>query len=260
MKIQGSVAVVTGAASGIGKALCRGLSDAGAEAVVVSDVNESGAEVVAAEIGENAVAVPADVSDESSVQQLASTAIEKFGRIDLFCSNAGVSIAGGFEEPDWVWQRSMAVNLMAHVYAARAVIPPMLDAGRGYLLQTSSAAGVLTAFGAAAYAASKHAAVAFAEYLAIHYGDRGIGVSCLCPQAVDTPMLSSSVEDDLLATLKSLSEVLQPEDVAMQAIAGIEAELLHIFPHRGTHDSFIHRAQQPDRWVSEMRQVLTSAG
>jgi NAD(P)-dependent dehydrogenase (short-subunit alcohol dehydrogenase family) len=253
MKVEGSVAVVTGAASGIGKALSEKLRDAGARAVVVSDIDGSGAEKVAAGLGDIAVAVETDVAHESSVRALASVAMEQFGRIDLFCSNAGITVTGGYEAPDADWRRAMDVNLMAHVYAARAVLPSMLEAGRGHLLQTLSAAGMLTAFGAAPYAVSKHAAVAFAEYLAVHYGSQGVGVSCLCPQAVNTPTLTASVNHESLAVLKSISEVLEPDQVANAAVAGIEANQLHIFPHSDTADSYRRRADNPDQWAAEMR-------
>jgi NAD(P)-dependent dehydrogenase (short-subunit alcohol dehydrogenase family) len=257
MKVKGSVAVVTGAASGIGKALSEKLRDAGALAVVVSDIDGSGVEKVAAELGDVAVAVETDVAHEASVRALASVAMEQFGRIDLFCSNAGITVTGGYEAPDADWRRAMDVNLMAHVYAARAVLPSMLEAGRGHLLQTLSAAGVLTAFGAAPYTVSKHAAVAFAEYLAVHYGSQGVGVSCLCPQAVNTPTLTASVNhDESLAVLKSISEVLEPGQVANTAVAGIEANQLYIFPHSDTADSYRRRADNPDHWAAEMRALL----
>ncbi|WP_433260134.1 SDR family oxidoreductase [Actinosynnema sp. CS-041913] len=254
MKIEGSVAVVTGAASGIGKALAEKLRDAGARGVVVSDLDGDGAEEVASALGDGAMAVRADVADESAVEELVAVTRERFGAIDLFVSNAGLTVIGGFEAPDDDWRRAIDVNLMAHVYAARAVLPAMLEAGRGHLLQTIAAAGVLTAFGAAPYTVAKHGAVAFAEHLAVQYGDRGIGVSCLLPQAVNTPMLTASVTDhEELAVLKSFSTVLEPEQVADIALAGVEANRIHIYPHPEAADSFRLRAQDPDRWVADMR-------
>jgi NAD(P)-dependent dehydrogenase (short-subunit alcohol dehydrogenase family) len=204
MKIDGSVAVVTGAASGIGKALAGKLRDAGARAVVVADIDGAGAEQVAASLGAGALAARTDVADEASVQELVALTRDRFGGVDLFVSNAGLTVTGGFEASDDDWRRAIEVNLMAHVYAARAVLPAMLEAGRGHLLQTIAAAGVLTAFGAAPYTVAKHGAVAFAEHLAVQYGGRGIGVSCLLPQAVNTPMLAASVsQHEELAVLRS---------------------------------------------------------
>jgi NAD(P)-dependent dehydrogenase (short-subunit alcohol dehydrogenase family) len=257
MKIDGCSAIVTGAASGIGKALAEQLNRAGARAVVVADLDLEGAEKVAAALGDNAMAVQTDVADESSIQELVAVTRERFGAIDLFASNAGLTVTGGFEVPDADWRRAIDVNLMAHVYAARAVLPAMLEAGRGHLLQTMAAAGVLTAFGTAPYTVAKQGAVAFAEYLAVHYGDRGIGVSCLLPQAVNTPLLAASVSSsEELALLKSLSEVLEPEQVAKMALAGVEANRIHIFTHSDSAGSFRRRANDADQWVAEMRAQL----
>jgi NAD(P)-dependent dehydrogenase (short-subunit alcohol dehydrogenase family) len=261
MKIEGSVAVVTGAASGIGRALAEKLREAGARAVVVADIDAEGAEQVAASLGEGAMAVPTDVADEAAVHELVARTRRRFGHVDLFVSNAGLTVAGGFEAPDDDWRRAIDVNLMAHVYAARAVVPAMLDAGSGHLLQTIAAAGVLTAFGVGPYTVAKHGAVAFAEYLAVQYGDRGLGVSCLLPQAVNTPMLAASVSrHEDLAVLRSFSDVLEPEQVAEIALAGVEANRIHIYPHPEAADSFRRRAQDPDRWVAEMRALRAGRG
>lgn len=261
MKIEGSVAVVTGGASGIGKALAEKLHEAGARAVVVADLDANGAEKVAASIGDGALAVRTDVADEDSVRRLVARTRERFGEVDLFVSNAGLTVTGGFEASDEDWRRAIEVNLMAHVYAARAVLPAMLEAGRGHLLQTIAACGVLTAFGAAPYAVAKQGAVAFAEYLAIRYGEQGIGVSCLLPQAVNTPMLTASVRDHKeLAALKSFSTVLEPEEVAAIALEGVEANRIHIYPHPEAADSFRRRAADPDAWVAEMRALAGRRG
>ena len=190
MKLRDKVAVVTGGASGIGRALCRRFAAEGARGVVVADVDAAGATTVAEEI--RGLAVRADVSREDDVIELIKRATAAYGAIDLFCSNAGIALEGGVETPDNDWQRIWDVNVMAHVYAARAVLPGMLARGGGYLLQTASAAGLLTQIGSAPYAVTKHAAVAFAEWLAITYGDRGIRVSCLCPQGVRTNMLAEA--------------------------------------------------------------------
>ena len=261
MKIQDSVAVVTGGASGIGKALAEKLSAAGARGVVVADLDLAGAERVAASLGGTGLAVRTDVADEDSVRRLVAATLDRFGPIDLFVSNAGLTVTGDFGASNEDWRRAIEVNLMAHVYAARAVVPGMLENGGGHLLQTIAAAGVLTAFGAGPYTVAKHGAVAFAEYLAVHYGEQGLGVSCLMPQAVNTPMLTASVSDHKeLAVLRSFSNVLEPEQVADIALAGIEANQIHIYPHPEAIDSFRLRAQDPDKWVAEMRAMRAGRG
>src|SRR5579862_3221849 len=201
MNLKDKVAVVTGGASGIGRALCRRFAAEGARGVVVADVDAAGAEKVAHEVG--GLAVRVDVSREGDLVELAARATAAYGAIDLFCSNAGIILEGGVETSDSEWQRIWGINFMAHVYAARAVLPGMLARGEGYLLQTASAAGLLTQIGSAPYAVTKHAAVAFAEWLAVTYGDRGIRVSCLCPQGVRTKMLMG---DNLSATDSFLFE------------------------------------------------------
>ena len=178
MEVKGCVAVVTGGASGIGRALCRRFAAEGAQGIVVADVNEAGAAAVAAEV--KGLAVRCDVGEERQIVDLVRRAEEAFDRIDLFCSNAGIATQGGAEASDDDWQRNWQVNLMSHVYAARAVLPGMLKRGRGYLLHTASAAGLLTEMGSAPYSVTKHAAVAFAEWLSIQHRDEGVGVSCLC--------------------------------------------------------------------------------
>ena len=188
MKLEGKVVVVTGGANGIGSALSRRFAAEGAAGVVVADMDVAGAEKVAAEIG--GLAVKTDVSRDVDVQGLVEQATAAYGRIDLFCSNAGIGgFVGGTEVPNDEWQRIWEINVMAHVYAARAVLPAMLARGEGYLLQTVSAAGLLTQIGSAPYSVTKHAAMAFAEWLSITYGDAGITVSALCPQGVRTRML-----------------------------------------------------------------------
>src|SRR5437764_1684038 len=189
MQIQDRVVVVTGGANGIGQALCRAFAAEGARAVVVADIDEQGALRVAAEI--KGTAVITNVGKESDVQRLVQQATQQFGQIDIFCSNAGVGVQGGPEASDTDWQRSWDVNMMAHIYAARAVLPQMLARKEGYLVQTVSAAGLLTSLGSAPYAVTKHAALGFAEWLAITYGDQGIRVSALCPQGVLTNMLKA---------------------------------------------------------------------
>jgi NAD(P)-dependent dehydrogenase (short-subunit alcohol dehydrogenase family) len=185
--------VVTGAGSGIGRALAQRLAAEGARGVVVADLDEAAGAAGAAEI--DGLAVGVDVSSEDSIKELVARSVEAFGPIDLFCSNAGVpGPGGGPEASNEEWQRTWEINTMAHIWAARAVLPGMLARGEGYLLSTASAAGLLTQVGAMAYSVTKHAAVAVAEWLAITYGDAGIKVSCLCPQGVRTPMLDAALE------------------------------------------------------------------
>src|SRR2546429_6924018 len=187
MKLRDKVVVVTGGANGIGRALCRRFAAEGARGVIVADAEAEAAAAVAGEIG--GIAVETDVRREEDLAKAVARATETYGRIDLFCSNAGVWTPGGAEASDDDWQRIWEINVRAHIYAARAVLPAMLARGSGYLLQTASAAGLLTQIGSAPYAVTKHAALALAEWLSITYGDKGIGVSGVCPQGVRTKML-----------------------------------------------------------------------
>lgn len=248
MDIAGKVVVVTGGASGIGRALCRRFAKEGAEAVVVADRDATGAQEVAAECG--GVPFTVDVAVETQVQALVSAVIARFGRIDAFCSNAGIAVDGGPETADGEWQRIWGVNLMAHVYAARAVLPGMLQKGGGYLLQTASAAGLLSQIGSAPYAVTKHAAVAFAEWLSITYGDRGIVVSCLCPQGVLTNMLNASSGPAFL-----LTGAIAPEVVADAVVSGMRAEQFLILPHPEVKTYFERKASDYDRWIRGMRRL-----
>jgi NAD(P)-dependent dehydrogenase (short-subunit alcohol dehydrogenase family) len=250
MLIKDKVVVVTGGANGIGLALCRRFASEGASAVVVAD-REAAAEEVAREIG--GLSVLADVGREDDVARLVSVTLEAFGRIDLFCSNAGVSVRGSFETiTDADWQHIWKVNVMAHVHAARLVLPAMLAAGQGYLLQTASAAGLLTQIGGAPYAVTKHAAVAFAEWLSITYGDRGIKVSCLCPQGVRTRMLEGAPGE----THALLDEgAIEPAAVAEVVVAGLADERFLILPHPEVAEYVRRKANDPDRWIRGMRRL-----
>jgi NAD(P)-dependent dehydrogenase (short-subunit alcohol dehydrogenase family) len=250
MNIEGKVVVVTGGGSGIGRALCRRFAGDGARAVVVVD-REPSAQDVATEVG--GLAVVADVGVESEVLHVVKRVLDVYGGIDLFCSNAGIGGgSGGIDTLDAEWQRIWHVNVMAHIYAARAVLPSMLAAGRGYLLHTASAAGLLTQIGSAPYAVTKHAAVAFAEWLAITYGERGITVSCLCPQGVRTPML-----DGASAAVRELlgGSALEPEAVAEAVIAGLADERFLILPHPEVAGYVQRKAADYDRWLRGMRRL-----
>ncbi|MDX2034826.1 MAG: SDR family oxidoreductase [Blastocatellia bacterium] len=252
MNLQNKVVVVTGGANGIGRALCRRFAAEGARAVVVSDLDEAGAAGVAAEIG--GLAVRTDVGNEADIVELVRRTNEACGPIDLFVSNAGIGGVPGFEEvSNQAWQQIWDVNVMAHIFAARAVLPQMLERGSGYLLNTASAAGLLTQIGSAPYSVTKHAAVSFAEWLAITYGDRGIGVSCLCPQGVRTNMLRDAAENGPSAFL--LEHAIDPEDVAEAVIQTLAAEKFLVLPHPEVARFFQNKASDYDRWIRGMRKL-----
>lgn len=255
MKLAGKVAVVTGGASGIGRAMCRRFAAEGARAVVVADLNGAAAEAVAGEIG--GVALEVNVARESDVARLVREAGAKFGAIDLFCANAGIMVEGGPEASDADWQRIWEINVMAHVFAARAVLPGMLVRGEGYLLQTVSAAGLLTLIGSAPYSVTKHAALGFAEWLAITYGDRGIKVSVICPQGVRTAMLVDS--DTGPANFLKVTAV-KPEDVAEVVVRGLAEERFLILPHPEVAEYFRHKAGDYERWLRGMRKLQEGMG
>jgi len=254
MDIQGKVVVVTGGASGIGAAMSRAFHEAGARAVVVADRDADGAAAVAAGIGGTAITV--DVAQESDIRRLVDEATSLHGRIDVFCSNAGIALSGGVDAPDADWQRIMDINLMAHIYAARAVLPQMLERGEGYLVQTASAAGLLTHPESALYAVSKHAAVSLAEWLAIQYGDRGIRVSCLCPQGVRTPMLLGA--DGQRKTFLNDGSV-SAEQVAEDVLQAMAEERFLILPHPEVAEFMQRKAGDVDRWLGGMRRLRAKA-
>ncbi len=254
MEIQGKVVVVTGGANGIGRALCLRFAREGARAVIVADIDAQGISRVADEI--NGVASRCDVSHESEVQALVAMATEKFGQIDLFCSNAGIGAAGGPEACDRDWQRSWDINVMAHVYAARAVLPKMLARKEGYLLQTVSAAGLLTQIGSAPYSVTKHAALGFAEWLAITYGDQGIRVSALCPQGVKTDML---LKAQFAGSAFLLEGALDPDQVADDVVKGIAEERFLILPHPEAAKYFQNKANDYERWIRGMRKLMRNS-
>jgi len=247
------VVVVTGGGTGIGRALCRRCATEGAKAVVVADMNGAAAEAVAREIGGSARR--ADVASEADVVNLVVRVQKQFGRIDLFCSNAGIAVDGDEHTPDAEWERCWDVNVMAHVYAARAVLPGMLARGDGYLLQTVSAAGLLTHIQSASYAVTKHASLAFAEWLSIAYGDRGIRVSALCPQGVKTDMLRRATEGGRSFLLDS---ALEPEQVADEVVKGLADERFLILPHPEVAEYFKRRANDHDRWLRGMRRLRSN--
>lgn len=254
MHLQDKVIVVTGGASGIGRALCRRFAREGARGIVVADRNSDAAQHVANEIGGLAIAV--DVAVESQVQSLVKATHDALGPIDLFCSNAGISIMGGAETSDADWERIWKVNLLSHVYAARAVLPGMIARGQGYLLQTASAAGLLTQIGSAPYSVTKHAAVGFAEWLAIAHYRQGIRVSCLCPQGVHTPMLEE-VTGPIREQLEA--NAISPDDVAEAVVIGLAEERFLILPHPDVLEYFRRKATDYDRWLRGMRRLQADA-
>ena len=257
MDLAGRHVVVTGAGSGIGRACAVRFAAEGAR-VVVSDLDSAKAETVAAEIG--GVAVGADVSAEAEIVALIAEAERHHGPIDLFFSNAGVpGPPGGPEAPDTELELTWQVNVMAHVWAARALVPGWVQRGEGYLLSTASAAGLLTQVSALGYSMTKHAAVAVAEWLAITYRDAGIRVSCLCPQAVRTPMLDVALEDPVGAAPLLAGGLLEPEQVADVVVAGIADERFLILPHEDVAQHLALKGAQPERWLNGMRRLVRQA-
>jgi NAD(P)-dependent dehydrogenase (short-subunit alcohol dehydrogenase family) len=269
MDISGKVAVVTGGASGAGQALALGLAARGAAGVVVCDIDAAGAAKAASEIeaaGGQALAVAADMTQEADVQALVARAEETFGPIGLFFSNAGIIVAGGEEASDDAWSKIWAINVHSHVYVARAILPGMLARGEGYLVVTASAAGLLTQLGSAPYAVTKHAAVAFAEWLSITYGDRGIRVSALCPQAFSSNLFATSRREAGAGALPeagaaggsaqaAVDGVLTSEQVAECALDGIASEQFLMLPHPDVATYEQRRTADRDRWIRGMRRM-----
>ncbi len=268
MQINGAVAVVTGGASGIGAALVSQLAREGVRSVTVADLDAAAAREVAEQVGAEVEGVAVrhagcDVTDESQVRHLVARVEQLDGNIDLFCANAGVATGQGIHAPDDVWRRAIDVNVMAHVYAARALVPGWCERGRGHLLITASAAGLLTNLGDAPYSVSKHAAVAFAEWVAITYGDDGVGVSCLCPQGVRTPLLfgdGSSVDGGLAARVVKAQRILEPQEVARVTLAGLAQDRFLILPHEEVAVYEQARAADRERWLRSLRRLQARLG
>jgi NAD(P)-dependent dehydrogenase (short-subunit alcohol dehydrogenase family) len=243
--------VVTGAGRGIGAAMCRQFAAAGAELVVVSDRDEEAAMSVASGLGTAGWAVRCDVAVESEVQGLVTQVLERVGRIDIFCSNAGITVKGGVEATNAEWQRMWDVNVMSRIYAARAVVPGMLQQGRGYFVQTASAAGLLTEIGSASYSVTKHADLALAEWLSVCYGREGIRVSCVCPLGVETDMLDG---DDPVHRYLHLHSI-TADAAAAEILRGIESETFLILPHPEVLEFYRLKGENYDRWLRGMQRL-----
>lgn len=288
MEIKGRVVVVTGGASGIGRSLCLAFARAGAKAVAVADLDRAGAAAVAKEVeaaGAAGAGVRCDVSVEADVRDLVRVAEERFGPVDVFCANAGILVLGGIDAPDAAWDRAWSINVKSHLYAARAVIPGMVERGEGYLVHTASAAGLLTQLGAAPYSVSKHAVVSFAEWLSITYGDAGVHVSCLCPQGVATnlgetsravlagrephtepaappPATAEAVAGEGLGTREAggvhqaaRDGIASPDAVAALVLDAIRDERFLILPHPEVETYERRRADDRERWLKGMRRA-----
>jgi NAD(P)-dependent dehydrogenase (short-subunit alcohol dehydrogenase family) len=262
MELEGKVAVVTGGAGGIGRALAHRFVEEGARGVLVADLR--GTAEVAAGIGDRVAGFDGDVSEEATVRALVARAEETFGPVDLFCANAGVAVGIGLEDDEAVWDLAFGVNIRSHIYAARALVPGWTERGGGYFLTTASAAGMLTQIGSAPYAVTKHAAVAFAEWLSVTYGSAGIRVSCLCPMGVNTPLLGADAhdrsDDQQMATraVTAAGAVLEPEQVADAVVAALREERFLVLPHPEVLEFFRRKADDYDRWLRGMRRLQAS--
>ncbi|GAB1266533.1 SDR family oxidoreductase [Aurantivibrio infirmus] len=253
MKIQGKTVVVTGGASGIGRGLVRRFKEEGAANIVIADINSDELNEFADEVG--ATPYVCDVSDEEQVKNLVRMTEEIFGHIDLFCGNAGILSKGGVEASNETWEKTWAVNVMAHVYATRHALPKMIERGEGYFLITASAAGLLSQVGSATYSVTKHAALALAEWVLITHGAQGIKVSALCPQAVESKMTAGS--DGGVAGQDGM---LKPEAVADTVIAGLDEEKFMILPHPEVEKYFRNKATDYQRWIRGMQKLQEQFG
>lgn len=254
MKIKDKVVVITGGATGIGAALARRFHAEGAKAIAVAGFQEDLLAEVAAEVG--GLAVACDVTQESAIQDLIRQVEEKFGPIDIFCSNAGIARMGDEDVPDAEWQLNWDVHVMAHIYAARALAPKMAARGGGYLVNTASAAGLLSHIQSATYSVTKHAAVAFAEWLSIKYRHQGVRVSVLAPQAVRTPMTDRPDE----AEVASVDGMIEPEELADCVVETMDKEEFLILPHPVVRKYMMNKTTDVDRWLSGMNKWRVAAG
>src|SRR3954470_23333519 len=260
MELKDRVAVVTGGASGIGRALAGRVAAAGARGVVVADLDGAGAEGVAGAIGDRALGARCDVSSSSEVDALIDRAEDAFGPVDVFFANAGIGTGSGLDAEDELWEASWAVNVRAHVYAARRLVPGWLGRGEGYFVSTASAAGLLSQIGDAPYSVTKAGAVSFAEWLSLTFGDRGVRVSCLCPMGVNTALLNAGLEmagpEGVGArVVAAAGRILEPEDVADEVLAAMRDERFLILPHPEVGEFLRRKGDDPERWLAGMRRL-----
>jgi NAD(P)-dependent dehydrogenase (short-subunit alcohol dehydrogenase family) len=261
VELREAVVVVTGGASGIGRAIARRAIEEGAAGVAVADLDGEGANAVAEELGERAIGVEVDVADPEQNEALIDRTEAAFGPVDVFFANAGVTGGIGMEDG---FEQALDVNLMAHVHAARVLVPRWLERGGGYFVTTASAAGLLTQIGSAQYSVSKHAAVAFAEWLSITYGDRGIRVSCLCPMGVNTPLMHAGEDSDdargrsASAVVAAAGLVIEPEDAADAVVEALRKERFLILTHPEVLTFFQRKGSDYDRWLAGMRRLQST--
>ncbi len=252
MELGGKVAVITGGSGGIGQAMARAFLQEGARAVVLADLNEAAVQAAAQSIGCEGAAC--NVTKESDIQQLVDDTIARHGQIDLFCSNAGAGGEGVLTDAaNEVWQKQWELHVMSHLYAARAVLPSMIERGDGYLLNTASAAGLLAALGSGPYTVSKAAAVKLAEFLAITHGDDGIKVSVLCPQGVNTAMAPRSLGDG------QTDGIIEPEQLAQTVVETLREERFYVLPHPEVGEYVRRKGDDVDRWLHGMRRLRRAA-
>jgi NAD(P)-dependent dehydrogenase (short-subunit alcohol dehydrogenase family) len=251
LELQDKIVVITGAGSGIGRALAVRFHAEGAKKIVAVDINLSNAQDTADMV--NGVAMMADVAKDDDICRVIEETETNVGAIDLFCSNAGVAIGEGIDSPNSEWQASWDINVMSHVYAARHLVPRMVTRGGGYFLNTSSAAGLLNQIGGAAYGVTKHAAVGFGEWLAIHHKHEGIKVSMLCPQAVRTPM--TAVDNEAIAAAAS-NGMIEPEELANCVVEELRKESFLILPHDIVLEYMRNKTTNYDRWIGGMNKLM----
>ena len=248
MEMMNRVAVITGGSGGIGRAMAKAFLAEGAKGIVLADLDEAAVQAAAQELG--CLGFACNVTDESQIQALTAYALDQFGQIDLFCSNAGAGGEGVLTDAsNEVWQMQWDLHLMAHVYAARAVLPHMIERGEGYLLNTASAAGLLAALGSGPYTVTKAAAVKFAEFVSITHGDDGIRVSVLCPQGVNTAMAPRSLGDG------QTDGIIEADDLAKTVVETIREERFHVLPHPEVEEYVRRKGDNVDRWLTGMRRL-----
>jgi NAD(P)-dependent dehydrogenase (short-subunit alcohol dehydrogenase family) len=262
MRLHGRTVVITGAGGGIGQALARRCRAEGAR-VAVTDRDEAALQRLGEELGDGHLALAADVTDDDQMRSLLASVEAELGAVDVFCANAGVAVGGGpVETPDAVWDQAFGVNVRAHIVAVRALLPGWLERGEGYFVAMASAAGLLTQIGSAPYSVSKHAAVAFAEWLSVTYGDRGLRVSCICPMGVRTPMLegtgTGALADLASRAVRGAGTVLEPDDIANVVCEAIEDERFLVLPHPEVATFFQRKAADYERWLAGMRRLQRS--